>query len=196
MNATNTMQDPRPLYERAADQFAGLLKTVTQERLGDPTPCTEYDVRALVSHVVGGTHRIAHIGEGGDWLSVPARMDGIADDGWSAAYEEARARFTAAWSQDAKLGGLVAVPWATALPGAAAVGGYVMETVTHTWDLSQALGHPLSLDEELAEVILPIAREVLPADSRGEDVPFGTVREAGPDADAYARLAAWLGREV
>ena len=74
MNAKNTMQDPRPLYERAADQFAGLLKTVTPERLGDPTPCTEYDVRALVSHVVGGTHRIAHIGEGGDWLKLTKRV--------------------------------------------------------------------------------------------------------------------------
>ena len=68
------MNDPRPLYERAADQFASLLKTVTPERLGDPTPCTEFDVRALLSHVVGGTHRIATIGEGGDGLSVPARV--------------------------------------------------------------------------------------------------------------------------
>ncbi|MFF3456476.1 TIGR03086 family metal-binding protein [Streptomyces sp. NPDC002730] len=188
------MNDPRPLYERAADQFASLLKTVTPERLGDPTPCTEFDVRALLSHVVGGTHRIATIGEGGDGLSVPARVDGVADDGWTTVYEEARRRFTAAWADDAKLSRLVAVPWAAELPGAAAVGGYVMETLTHTWDLSQALGHPMALDEELAKVILPIAQQVLPADSRGEGVPFAAVQEAPEGADAYGRLASWLGR--
>ncbi|MET7618576.1 TIGR03086 family metal-binding protein [Streptomyces sp. NPDC005408] len=189
------MNDPRPLYERAAEQFASLLKLVTPQRLGDPTPCTEYDVRALLSHVVGGTHRIALIGEGGDGLSVPARVDGVADDAWTTAYEAARARFTSAWADGAKLSQEVTVPWGS-VPGAGAVGGYVMETLTHTWDLSKALGHPLPLDEELARIILPIAREVLPADSRGGDVPFGEVREAPEGADEYGRLAAWLGRTV
>ncbi|MEU3918302.1 TIGR03086 family metal-binding protein [Streptomyces sp. NPDC029004] len=189
------MNDPRPLFERAADQFASLMKLATPQRLGDPTPCTEYDVRALLSHVVGATHRIALIGEGGDGLSQPARVDGVPDDGWPAAYEAARARFTSAWADDTKLAGEVTVPWG-AVPGAGAVGGYVMETVTHTWDLSQALGHPMALDEELAEIILPIARDVLPAEARVEGVPFGVVREAPEGADAYGRLAAWLGRAV
>lgn len=190
------MNDPRPLYERAADQFASLVKLVTPERLDDPTPCTEYDVRELLSHVTGATHRFALIGEGGDGMSVPARVDGVTDDGWTAAYDVAHRRATAAWADDASLVREVAVPWAPALPGAAAVGGYVMETVTHTWDLSRALGHPLPLEQALAEAILPIARAVLPPESRGEGVPFGPVREAGSDADAYDRLAAWLGRTV
>ncbi|WP_406731003.1 TIGR03086 family metal-binding protein [Streptomyces sp. NBC_01794] len=191
----DTMNDPRPLYERAADQFASVLKTVTPERLDGPTPCTEFDVRALLSHVVGGVHRIALIGEGGDGLSVPARVDGVADDGWVTAYEEAHRRFTAAWADDTKLTREVTVPWGT-VPGAAAVGGYVMETLTHTWDLSWSLGHPLPLDPALAEVILPIAHEVLPPESRAEGAPFGPVREAPEGADAYDRLAAWLGRSV
>ncbi len=190
------MNDPRPLFEQAADQFASLVKSVPQDRLGDPTPCTEYDVRALLSHVVGATHRFALIGEGGDGMSVPAQVDGVPDDGWTTAYEEAHRRATAAWADDTSLAREVAVPWDPALPGAAAVGGYVMETVTHTWDLSRALGHPLALDQSLAEAILPIAQAVLPPESRVEGVPFGPVREAGAEADAYDRLAAWLGRTV
>lgn len=190
------MNDPRPLYERAAEQFAGLVKTVTPDRLDAPTPCPEFDVRALLSHVVGGTHRIALVGEGGDGLSVPARADGIADDGWSAAYDVARSRFGEAWADDAKLARPVTVPWGAEIPGAAAVGGYVMETLAHTWDLSQALGNPLPLEQELAEIILPLAREVLPVEPRGGPVPFGAVQEAPEGSDAYAQLAAWLGRTV
>ncbi|MGW4027770.1 TIGR03086 family metal-binding protein [Streptomyces sp. NPDC004838] len=190
------MNDPRPQYERAADQFAELLKTVTPDRLGDPTPCSEYDVRALLSHVVGGTHRIALVGEGGEATTAPARVDGVGDEGWGDAYVEARRRFAEAWADDAKLGLEVTVPWGR-VPGAAALGGYVMETVAHTWDLSRALGHPMPLDQSLAEAVLPAARAMLPAGGpRGGEVPFEAVREAPAGADAYERLAAWLGREV
>ncbi|MEU0373017.1 TIGR03086 family metal-binding protein [Streptomyces sp. NPDC006283] len=187
--------DPRTLYARTAAQFAGLLKTVAPGELERSTPCTEYDVRQLISHVVGVTRRFAVIGEGGDGMAVPTHSDGVADEEWSAAFEESLRRATAAWADDAKLAGEYTVPWGR-VPGAAAVGGYVMETLAHTWDLSRALGHPVPLDEELALAVLPLAHQALPADRRGEQVPFAAVREAPADADAYGRLAAWLGREV
>ncbi|ATW50720.1 TIGR03086 family metal-binding protein [Streptomyces peucetius] len=187
--------DPRPLYARTAAQFTSLLRTVTPEQLDRSTPCTDYDVRQLLSHVVGVTRRFAVIGQGGDGMAVPTHTDGVTDDGWSAAFEQALRQATAAWAVETKLAGEYTVPWGR-VPGAAAVGGYVMETLTHTWDLSRALGHPMPLDEELALAVLPLARQALPADRRGEEVPFAAVREAPADTDAYGRLAAWLGREV
>jgi uncharacterized protein (TIGR03086 family) len=187
--------DPRPLYTRTAAQFAGLLGTVAPEELALPTPCAEYDVRQLISHVVGVTHRFAVVGEGGDGMAVSLRADGGTDDGWSAAFEDALHRATAAWADDTKLAGEYTVPWGR-VPGGAVVGGYVMETLAHTWDLSRALGHRKPLDEELALIVLPLAHQALPADRRGEEVPFAAVREAPADADAYDRLAAWLGRDV
>lgn len=187
--------DPRPLYARTAAQFTELLRTLTPEDLALSTPCTEYDVRQLISHVVGVSRRFAVVGEGGDGMAVTTSTDGVADDGWGAAYEEVLRQTTAAWADDAKLAGEYTVPWGR-VPGAAVVGGYAMETLTHTWDLSRALGHRIPLDEELALAVLPLARQALPADRRGEEVPFAAVREAPADADAYDRLAAWLGREV
>ena len=187
--------DPRPLYARTAAQFAGLLGTVAPEELTLPTPCAEYDVRQLISHVVGVTRRFAVVGEGGDGMAVPTHADGVADDGWSAAFADVLQQATAAWADDAKLAGEYTVPWGR-VPGGAVVGGYVMETLTHTWDLSRALGHRKPLDEELALVVLPLAHQALPADRRGGEVPFAAVREAPADSDAYDRLAAWLGRDV
>ncbi|MFF4489204.1 hypothetical protein ACFY0F_22365 [Streptomyces sp. NPDC001544] len=66
--------------------------------------------------------------------------------------------------------------------------------MTHTWDLSQSLGHPHELDPELAEFALATARRVLPDPRRDADTPFADVRPAPEDADTHHRLAAWLGR--
>ncbi|MFF7727467.1 TIGR03086 family metal-binding protein [Streptomyces sp. NPDC008001] len=195
MTGTAAPTDPRPLLERAVAQIAALIEAVPAERLGDPTPCTEFDVRALLGHLVAGAIDGAQLGETGavEWSKPPTD---VADDGWGRAYGAARERLTAAWADDATLERPVSVEWGT-FPGAVYLtSGMVLESVTHAWDLSQALGHPLPLDQELAELALGWAQRFLPADRRGPGVPFGPVRPAPEGADAYARLAAWLGREV
>ncbi|MEU6480515.1 TIGR03086 family metal-binding protein [Streptomyces sp. NPDC047017] len=185
--------DPRPLYTRATEQFAALVATVRPEQLTGPTPCAEFDVRALLGHVVGGSRRIAVVGEGGDGLAVAPVADGVADDGWAAAYEEVRTRVLRAWAGDERMAATVRVPWGE-VPGSAALSGYVMELVTHTWDLNEALGRPLALDAELAEFSLANARRVLAEPERDAQVPFGSARPVPEGAGAYERLAAWLGR--
>ncbi|WP_395296316.1 TIGR03086 family metal-binding protein [Kitasatospora hibisci] len=191
----DTTQDPRPLYLLALGQLEKLITEVTPATLDRPTPCEEYDLRQLLSHVVGGVHRLAYIGEGGRAEDVVAATGDLADDAWPAAFERARARVTAAWSDDAKLDRPSFAPWGE-VPGRAAVGGYVMEAVTHSWDIARALGSGLTLDEELGRAALAVAEFVLPAENRGGPVPFGAVRPAPADADATTRLAAYLGREV
>ncbi|MEU4210759.1 TIGR03086 family metal-binding protein [Streptomyces sp. NPDC026206] len=202
MNTTDTAGstgttdfDPRPLLGRAVAQMAALIGAVPADRLGDPTPCAEFDVRDLLGHLVVGAHDGARIGESGvaAWQKPPA---GVPDDGWGRAYDEARAHLAAAWADDAALERVVTLPWGE-FPGRVYLtSGMVLETVTHTWDLSQALGHPLPLDQELAAVVLDWAHRFLPAERRGEGVPFEPVQPAPEGADAYGRLAAWLGRTV
>ncbi|MFJ5307917.1 TIGR03086 family metal-binding protein [Streptomyces sp. NPDC088350] len=192
MNPNTT--DPRPLYTRTTEQAAALIRTVRPEQLTSPTPCTEFDVRTLLSHLVGGTHRIATVGEGGDGMAVHPFVDGVADEGWPAVYDEARVRVLKAWADDTRLDALVQVPWGET-PGRIALSGYVMEAVTHTWDLSESLGHPVPLDPELAEFALTIARRVLPDEQRDADTPFDTAQPVHEGADAYGQLAAWLGRK-
>ncbi|MEU4999576.1 TIGR03086 family metal-binding protein [Streptomyces sp. NPDC021622] len=189
----NASPDPRPVFARATEQIATLIATVRPEQLDAATPCDEYDVRRLLSHIVGGTRRIQVVGEGGDGLAVTSFADDVPDDGFGAAYEKVRAATLDAWADDARLDAPVRVPWGDA-PGRIALSGYVMESVTHTWDLSEALGRPLELDQELARFALAFAHQALPAERRGEGVPFGTVQEAPEGADAYGELAAWLGR--
>ncbi|MFD9129078.1 TIGR03086 family metal-binding protein [Kitasatospora sp. NPDC059571] len=187
--------DPRPLYLRAVTQLEKVVAGVTPELLERPTPCSAYDLRALLGHTAGGMHRISYVGEGGLWSDVPAAGGEIEDGDWVGAFGRARARWTAAWQDDAKLEREFEVPWGR-VPAQAALGGYVMEAVTHTWDIARVVDPSAVLDEELAELVLGIARQVLPAEERFPGVPFGPVQPAPEGAGANDRLAAWLGRTV
>ncbi|WP_416979549.1 TIGR03086 family metal-binding protein [Streptomyces sp. T028] len=186
--------DPRPVYTRATEQAAALIRTVRPEQLDGPTPCAEFDVRTLLSHIVGGTRRVAIVGEGGDGLAEPSFIDGVADDGWAEAYDEVRTRVLKAWESDDRLATPVRAPWGE-VPGHAALSGYVMEIVTHTWDLSESLGRPLALDPALAEFALAAGHRNLPEPDRDAPIPFGSARPAPEGAGPYEQLAAWLGRE-
>ncbi|MFI9205475.1 TIGR03086 family metal-binding protein [Streptomyces sp. NPDC053048] len=187
--------DPRPLCARAHDQLTTLIARVAAGRLDDPTPCAEFDVRGLLAHLVGGVRAAAELGRTGADVDIePAAA--VPDDGWPAAYAQARALFEKAWADDATLDARLTLPWGKLSGRDYLSSGCVLETVTHTWDLSRALGHPLPLDQELAEYALAWARRTLPADRRGEGVPFGPVRPAPQGADAYGQLAAWLGRDA
>lgn len=197
MTVTPPSADPRPYCTRAADQMAALIASVRPEQLGRPTPCDEWDVRALLGHVVDATRRFAALGEGGDGTAMraPAVPEGIPDDGWAKAYGEARADLTAAWSADDLLDGSYALPWGQ-VPGRVALSGCLLDTVTHTWDLARALEREQPLDEELAAYALAVAEKAVPAERRGGPTPFAAVRSAPEGADAYGRLAAWLGRDA
>ena len=186
--------DPREIHQRAMAQTEAIVAAVPPGQLALPTPCTEYDVRALLSHMVGGLTRIAVVGEGGDGLAVVPRADGVPEDGWLAAYRAATARTRAAWADDARLDAMVEVPWGK-VPGRQALGGYVQEILTHGWDLARATGQPTELDPELATWVLAVAQRILPPEPRGGEIPFGSVVPVPPGAGPYTQLAAWLGRQ-
>ena len=195
MSATPAMADPRPVYERAARQLAALVAATPPGRLDAPTPCGDYEVRSLLGHVVNGALRVATAVEGGgaDGEDVPAWAESLPPERWAGACEESRDRMAAAWADDAKLDVPVTIPWGR-MPGRIVLAGSVMETVAHSWDLAKAIGREDLLDPGLGEFALAVARQALPAEGRGRR-PFGDVREAPEDADVYARLAAWLGRD-
>jgi uncharacterized protein (TIGR03086 family) len=182
------------MYARALDQTQTIIEKVSLDQLDDPTPCAEYDVRALLSHMVGGLYRSATIGEGGDGLAVRPVADGVPDDGWPDAFRQATARVRAAWADDAKLDAAVRVPWGE-VPGRGALSGYVQEMLTHGWDLAKATGQPLEGDPELAEFALAFAHRALPADGpRGADIPFASPVPAPAGSGPYTQLATYLGR--
>src|SRR5262245_13141770 len=57
VDAAESMADHRHLYRRAGEMAARLVEEGTAEQFGLPTPCSEWDVRALINHVAHGNLR-------------------------------------------------------------------------------------------------------------------------------------------
>lgn len=188
---TTNATDPRPLYAAAIDRVCTLLPGATD--LDAPTPCAEFDVRALLGHLLTTVERAHVVGEGGDVHSVPLVITGVADDAWADTYRAAADEALAVWTDDALLDTDVVVPWG-AVPGRGALWGYLNEALVHGWDLAVATGQDPEADPALAAAALDAARGFLPADSRGGPVPFAAVVEPRAGAGPTERLANWSGR--
>ncbi|MEE4021956.1 TIGR03086 family metal-binding protein [Gordonia sp. PKS22-38] len=183
--------DPRPAYAAATTWVFELLSAVSDDQLDSPTPCEDFDVQTLAAHLVATANKAVALGSGADALALPS----FADRHDAAAYVETVGRAVEVWSDDSTLARTVKVPWGE-VPGAAALWGYVSETLVHGWDLAVATGQPAEADPTIVEPVLAVARQFIPAEIREDDaVPFGAVVESRAEAGPTERLANWTGRE-
>ena len=181
------------MFARALDQAGRQVAAVRPDELGDRTPCADYDVRALLGHVVSVLRKLARVGTGGDARDVPDVIDGIADDGWASAFTAARSEAERVWADDGSLDRMVELPWAT-LPGRDVIDAYTHEFTAHSWDLAHATGRLAELDPDLAAQALTAFSTFAPPEDRSEQGRFSPVVAVPDDADIYTRLAAYLGR--
>lgn len=184
--------DFRPDLDAAQQWVAGLMDAVRPEQLDAPTPCTEYDVRALLQHFSCQPAKVAATATGGDPRALPSFTD-IDESRPGADYLRRAAAALDEWADSALLTRTVTAPWGEA-PGGIAVGGYLMETVAHGWDLAVATGQGAEADPALVAKAQGIADRALTDEWRGPGLPFGHRVEPNQGAGPTERLAAFLGR--
>lgn len=187
--------DPRPTFTSALDVARGVIAGVRDDQLGLPTPCTDFDVRQLLHHTLGAVARSGAIARDGG-ITGEIDVDGpVPPGGYLAAFDEAREAAEASWVDDALLDRAIELPWGT-FTGTFVVQMYTLEVALHSWDLAVATGQGDLLDDEVAEQLLPVAHEMLPAEFRGGEMPFEAVVEVADDAAPTDRLAAYSGRRL
>lgn len=168
------------MARRALEQLADLLGTVDHDALERGTPCTEWTVGDLVTHVLAAPSRFARLsrGESVDW-SAPGPP--AADDP-ARAFRSHTEELLTAWRE---VGG----------PKQPVLDWQCAELAVHTWDLATALGRSTGdLDPQVAERGLAFMETNLSDEGRGRG--FGPPQSAPDDADAYERIAAIAGRSV
>ena len=161
-----------------------------------PTPCTDWDVRALVAHVVAGNRLIADVLAGlttVEEFRAAAPADPLGDDPL-AAYRAAGDAVVAAFTVPGALERPVTVPFGT-VPGAVALHLRLTDVLVHGWDLARATGQQAAVPPGLAEQELAFSAGAVQQLPPGRS-PFDAPQEAAEDAPALDRLAALLGRTI
>jgi uncharacterized protein (TIGR03086 family) len=182
------------LLERALAYTSESLSLVTAASLDRPTPCTEWDVGELLTHMndsLLALHEAIAIGQVNlapvDEVALGGRPDA---QGLVAALRGRGCRMMGAWAV-AQGNGPVAVGDAPLSSGIITAAG-ALEVAVHGWDVAAAHGCRLPIPAPLANELLDLAPLlVTDADRPGR---FGAPllpADAGPGT----RLLAFLGRE-
>ena len=193
MTIVTSDTDTVALIRRALDQTSAIIAAIDPGQAGLATPCADWDVRALVRHVVAQDMRnflVSVRGETADW-QAPAEELG---EDWAAEFRDRAGELLAAW-RAADVDQMVAMPGGRQVPLGIRVDQQVTELAVHDWDLVKATGQHTDLDPALAEHGLSWSRRMLRPESRGPGQSFGLEVPARPDAPAYDRLAGWFGRD-
>lgn len=142
--------DPIELIERATEHTAKIANGVKAEHLDKPTPCSEFDVRGLLNHMLGGLTMLATAAETG--TAKPPEGDQVTGD-VGAEYASRREKVLQAWRAPGVLEKTLTMPFG-AMPGQMMAGIAFMEHLLHGWDLAKATGQDSTLPEELAKTCL------------------------------------------
>jgi uncharacterized protein (TIGR03086 family) len=189
--ALESAESVSALFAAALEQAERVVAQVGPDQFRLPTPCAEWDVQALLGHLVAIVQRAERAADGRPVTSVPAVVAVDTRGRWAAGFSAAASKSRHAWAVAAPAA--VAAPWGL-LPGPVALSGFVMELVAHTHDLAVSTGQREPLDQRLATAALRVAERLAPAPLRSGGSPFAAPVPAAADADAYGRLSAFLGR--
>ncbi|GAB2982974.1 TIGR03086 family metal-binding protein [Streptomyces pseudoechinosporeus] len=181
------------LLATAAERALPVIGALPDERLADPTPCADYDVKALVNHVLHVVVQFQNLAakKDSDFTATPDYI--AADPTWRDRFATESSRLAAAWSAPgAEEGTTGAMNMPARIVGSLAL----LDLTVHAWDLARATDQEHRLNDATDPVLDQVTATV------GEMAP--TARAMGmfaapvpvPEgANAFDRLLAETGRD-
>lgn len=169
-----------------------MMASASPDALSKPTPCSEWDVRGLIDHMIGV---VTNFGKafGGEQLTPPSGS-GQGGDNPAASYRQAVDTLLAALRRPGALDQTIKLPFGE-MPGSQAIGIAIGDQSIHTWDLGKALGQPHTIDEGVATDVLAMLHQILTPDRRGAGKGFAEEVAWAENAPAQDRLLAFSGRQ-
>lgn len=180
-------------FRRAVAEFDRRVAAIDDTQWSDPTPCTEWDVRALVNHVVAEDLWAPALLAGETLEEVGDRFDGdvLGDDPRTAWTEASEAAVAAVDATPADRGVHTSMG---EIPAAQYVPQIHVDHLIHAWDLARAIGTDERLPADLVAAALAMLEPMEPMLRASGS--FGDRVEVGDDADPQERLLALCGRAM
>jgi uncharacterized protein (TIGR03086 family) len=176
--------DPLTQLGQVGPLLAGVVGNLTSGDLDRPTPCSEFTVRGVLQHMIGGATLFAAAYRQ-ETPSEPDLSDVLA--GFGPAMENLFGALTAPGALDQK----IAAPFGE-VPGEDFARYIALDGLIHGWDLATATGQPYNPPDDLVAEIEAYAHQAV--DPLRDGDAFSAAVEPAPDATPIERLAAYTGR--
>ncbi len=183
--------DPKSLFKQALEQATATAKCVEARHFKNSTPCTDWDCRTLLNHMLYELSWVPDLLEGKSVQAVGKKYDGdlLGKDhikAWQAAADKATAAVNKA-DLDQKVhlsyGDVAAEHYVNEIGG---------DLLIHSWDLDQSLNCSLVIEPELAQAIYD---NILPRQEEfARSGLFGKPFETPEDSRLQTKLLAIVGR--
>lgn len=174
------------LLDRARDHALPVIATISDDDLTKPTPCADYDVRALLDHLLHVVVEFQKLAakQDADFSHTPNYPD------WRAQFPTETAKLVEAWAEpgaDEGIAGNMQMPAQT-------VGGLALLDLTiHASDLAQATGQHFEPDPEVFAEVKNLVEQMGPMAIEWK--VFKEPVEAPEGASALEQLLARTGRD-
>jgi uncharacterized protein (TIGR03086 family) len=168
------------MYGRAALKAADLGRQVTSEQRHLSTPCSEWDVAALLEHMAGGSvYLMSAVGVASDGARWPD----------SAVVSECLEALRKPGALERSCMSPAGFEWSVA----EAAAGTAMDQLIHTWDLAVAIEGDRHLDPQLVEAVAAMFLPQMPEIGRLSGL-VGPEVQVPAGASAQSRLLGAMGR--
>jgi uncharacterized protein (TIGR03086 family) len=182
------------LLHRAGAEFERRLAGVTCHQLLEPSPCGEWLVCDLVSHVIGESIMSVRLLHGADADEIMGGLDGdILGEEASAAFAAAASAECAAFEESGAMERIVRHP-AMDMPGSQLLGFRIGGLTLHAWDLARGTGGDETLDRDLVEAVWAQLSPMAPYIAQTGVFGVGPSGQIGQEAPLQVRLLDLSGR--
>jgi uncharacterized protein (TIGR03086 family) len=177
------------LLERAINYTLGSLHIVTPEALSYPTPCRDWDLRALLRHMNDSLMTLQEAIDVGHINLTLSTEDGELDDP-VATLKNRACRLLGSWTagSDHDVVSVAGCPLTTSIVTSTGA----IEVAAHGWDVARTCGRDRPVPPALADEMLPLAPLFVTDADRPER--FAEPMDVPPYASPGDRLIAFLGR--
>jgi uncharacterized protein (TIGR03086 family) len=184
--------DLQELYRRACVRYGEHVHAITDDQWTGSTPCTEWDVRTLVGHLITEVAWVPPLMGGRSVAEVGDELSGdLTGEDPAASWD----RYAPASIQSVgEAGALERTVRLTKreLPASEYVSEVFVDLLVHGWDLARAIGADEILDPESVEIVY---ERMKPHEAElNSSGVFGSHVEAPEGADLQTRLLAVFGR--
>lgn len=152
-----TYSEMLTLHHAALADTTRLVERAAQGPLDLPTPCDEWDLAALLSHMIGQNHGFAAaLGDGDADIALYAGPE-VTPDGAVGAWAESATALREAFGRAQPDAVVRLVEFDSQVPAALALGMQLLDTAVHAWDVATAVGTTYRPDDATVAFVLDSA---------------------------------------